>query len=108
MFSLSYPKKRFQRLRNCKWSRDLFAETCISPKNLIQPFFVTEGNNIKDAINTMPGVYRYSVDNLIKEVEKAIESGIKAILLFPQITSDKKSNLHQDTNPRLLQHHRYS
>jgi len=92
MFSLSYPKKRFQRLRSCKWSRDLFAETCISPKNLIQPFFVTDGNNVQDKIDTMPSICRYSVDNLIREVEKAMESGIKAILLFPQITSDKKSS----------------
>jgi len=91
MFSLSYPKKRFQRLRSCKWSRDLFAETCISPKNLIQPFFITEGNNVQDKIDIMPSICRYSVDNLIREVEKAMESGIKAILLFPQITSDKKA-----------------
>lgn len=91
MFSLSYPKTRSQRLRSCKWSRDLFAETSISPKNLIQPFFVTEGKNIRDAIGTMPNVFRYSIDNLITEIAIATELGIKAILLFPQITNDKKS-----------------
>lgn len=91
MFPLSYPRARSQRLRSSKWSRDLFAETSINSKDLIQPFFITEGKNIKDAIGTMPNIYRYSIDNLLKEIAKATELGIKAILLFPQITSDKKS-----------------
>ena len=91
MFPLSYPRTRSHRLRSSNWSRDLFAETTISTSDLIQPFFITEGNDVSEPITTLPGIYRHSIDNLIKEARNAKDLGIKAILIFPQIPANKKS-----------------
>ena len=91
MFSLSYPRTRSHRLRSSNWSRDLFAEATISSSDLIQPFFITEGSNISEPINTLPGIYRHSVDNLVEEAKNARDLGIKAILIFPQIPKNKKN-----------------
>ena len=58
------------------------AETMLSVSNLIMPYFVTEGRGREEPIKSMPGIFRISVDNLLKDVKEARESGIKAILLF--------------------------
>lgn len=73
---------RLRRLRSSQRIRDLFAQTKILPKDLIMPYFVIEGRNKKEAIKSMPGIYRLSVDNLLKDVKEAGGLGIKAVLLF--------------------------
>lgn len=73
---------RLRRLRKDSASRDLFRETQLHPKNIILPYFVVEGKKKKEAIESMLGIYRLSVDNLIKDVVEAQEKGIEAILLF--------------------------
>ncbi|WP_323733425.1 porphobilinogen synthase [Candidatus Bandiella euplotis] len=92
MVSIQYPSTRLRRKRNAKWSRDLFAENSLQPFNLIQPYFLTEGLGVKEPITTMPGIFRLSLDNVIKEVVNAANLGIKAIMLFPQIDKAKKSH----------------
>ena len=60
----SYPKTRLRRLRKSKWIRNLVSETSISSNDLVLPIFVREGKNKIEAIKTMPGVKRYSIDKL--------------------------------------------
>ncbi len=79
----SFPKSRQRRLRRTSWIRDLTRETQLSPKDLIWPLFVCEGENTTEPIASMPGVSRHSVDRLIAEVDKAVLAGIPCIALFP-------------------------
>ena len=59
---------RYRRLRATPAIRDLVRETTLTPHDLIQPFFVVEGTNKKEAIASMPGIYRYSPDLFVKSV----------------------------------------
>ena len=69
----SYPSIRLRRNRKKEWSRRLVQESTLSSNDLIWPIFIREGRNVKEPINTMPGVYRYSIDKLEKLVENAID-----------------------------------
>ena len=60
----------------------MIRETKLSVDDLVYPLFVTFGKNVKKPINSMPGHFQMSVDYLIKEIEKARDLGIPAILLF--------------------------
>ena len=62
----SYPNTRLKRNRKKEWSRRLVQENTLSPNDLIWPIFICEGKNVKDHINSMPGVFRYSIDKLEK------------------------------------------
>lgn len=73
---------RLRRFRISPAIRDLVSETKLSVSNFILPYFVIEGRNKKEAINLFPGVYRLSIDNLIKDINEAKSLGIKAILIF--------------------------
>ena len=73
---------RFRRLRQNQVIRRLVQETEISPKDLIYPIFVIEGENIKEPVESMPGVYRYSIDKIDEILEEVDKSGISGILLF--------------------------
>ena len=86
----SYPSTRLRRNRKKEWSRRLVQESALSPSDLIWPIFICEGKNVKKQINTMPGVYRYSIDRLDKLVESAVVKKIPMIALFPNIPNSKK------------------
>ena len=73
---------RFRRLRKTENIRGLVRETNLAADDLIQPFFVVEGKNKKEPIETMPGMSRYSIDNLIKAVGRFYKAGGKAGLFF--------------------------
>ncbi len=73
---------RYRTLRKNKAIRSLVCETRLNPDELIQPFFVIEGSNRKQAIVAMPGIYRFTSDLLLKEIEKYIKVGGKAGLFF--------------------------
>jgi len=73
---------RARRLRTNKIIRDLAAETRTDRNKLIMPYFVTEGTGIREAFDSMPGIDRVSIDNLIRDLETDIKSGILSILLF--------------------------
>ena len=88
----SYPSTRLRRNRKKNWSRRLVQENELSSNDLIWPIFIREGKNIKEPIETMPGVYRYSLDKIEKLVEGAINKKIPMIALFPLIPSSKKDN----------------
>ena len=77
-----FPAYRPRRLRRNTNLRELVAETKLSVDDFIYPMFVAPGKNKKVPISSMPGIYKQSVDNLIKEIREVKKLGIKAILLF--------------------------
>ena len=87
----SYPSTRLRRNRKNDWTRRLVQENNLSTNDLIWPIFIREGKNIKEAVKTMPGVYRYSLDNIEKLIERAIKKGIPMVALFPNTPFSKKN-----------------
>ena len=83
---------RPRRLRRTQALRSLVRETQLTVNDLIYPVFVMEGENQQEEIPSMPGIYRYTLDLLLKEIADAANLGIKAIALFPLIATDKKDN----------------
>ena len=83
--------KRPRRLRNDLFSRKLIREHRVSVDDLIFPMFVIEGKNVKEPIDSMPGISRLSIDNLIIEARQCYEIGISAIALFPVIAKNLKT-----------------
>ncbi len=77
-----FPVSRPRRLRRTETIRRMVRETELSVSNLVCPLFVTEGKGIKQPIGAMPGVFRYSVDNVLKEVCELRSLGIPAVILF--------------------------
>lgn len=86
-----FPRVRMRRNRKNQAIRDLIAETKISASDLILPIFVTEGNDVKEEIKTMPGVFRFSINQAIEEIKIAQDLGIQNIMLFPNIDQSLKS-----------------
>ena len=80
-----------RRLRQTPWSRRLVAETHLRPADLIQPLFVLDGTGKREAVPSMPGVERRSVDLLLPLLEQALERGIPAVALFPCTPPERKS-----------------
>ena len=78
-----YPNLRLRRTRQHDWSRRLVQENNLSSSDLILPIFLTEGKNKKIPVQSMPGVYRYSINNLGIIVDKAIKKKIPMVALFP-------------------------
>ena len=87
----SYPNIRLRRNRKADWSRRLVQENSLSVNDLIWPIFIRDGKNIKEPINSMPGVYRYSLDKIDNLVERAINKKIPMIALFPNTPVNKKN-----------------
>jgi len=73
---------RLRRLRRTPALRALVRETHLSVDDLIYPLFVVEGDNIKEEVPSMPGVYHVSLDCLDEEVGEAVDLGLKAVILF--------------------------
>ena len=73
---------RPRRLRTTQTVRDLVSETAIMPSRLIMPHFVREGSAVREAIETMPGIERVCLDNLLRDVEADLALGIRSLLLF--------------------------
>ena len=86
-----FPFTRMRRIRMKSFARDLCRETILTASDLILPVFILEGKNKTEAISSMPGVFRYSLDKLLGRAGEAVELGIPAIALFPVIDSNKKS-----------------
>ena len=86
-----FPNVRLRRNRKSDWSRRLVRESNLSPNDLIWPIFLREGKNVREAIKSMPGVYRYSIDKIENLVERAISKKIPMIALFPHTDVSKKN-----------------
>jgi porphobilinogen synthase len=80
-----------RRMRSDQFSRQLMRESVLSTSDFIYPMFVLEGKNQREAIASMPGIERLSIDLLITEAREAFQLGIPCIALFPIIDATKKS-----------------
>lgn len=87
----TYPHTRLRRLRYRDFSRRLTAETRLSVDDLIYPMFVIEGESRREAVASMPGIERMTVDELLKEAGELVALGIPAVMLFGVTGPDKKS-----------------
>ena len=79
---MSFPVTRLRRLRRNPVLRRMVTETAISLDDFIMPLFVCPGTGVKNPINSMPGNYQMSVDNIVEECKKLSDKGIKAFLFF--------------------------
>ena len=85
-----FPSTRLRRVRNSDWIRRLISENNLTSDDLILPIFLTEGKNKIEIIKTMPGIYRYTVDNIPRILDKASKYKIPMVSLFPQTPNKKK------------------
>ena len=90
MITGKYPSLRLRRSRKYNWSRKLVQENNLSCSDLIYPIFLIEGKNKKQAIKSMPEVYRYSIDQLGMIINNVIKHKIPMVALFPSTPINKK------------------
>lgn len=92
MFDLaSFPRKRMRRMRRDDFSRRLMREHRLDPADLILPVFVLDGGGREEAVASMPGVRRMSLDRLYAVAEECLKLGIPALALFPVVDQALKS-----------------
>jgi porphobilinogen synthase len=87
----SFPNLRMRRGRVAPWMRDMLAEHRLHPSDFIWPLFVCEGDNREEPIGSLPGVSRWSVDQLPSRVRLAAELGIPCVALFPNTPNDLRT-----------------
>ncbi len=91
MKNSSYPRIRMRRMRKDDFSRRLMRESVLTTNDLIYPMFVIEGSNTRQAVESMPGIERVSIDNLLREAAELVELGIPCVALFPVTPDDVKT-----------------
>ena len=89
---------RPRRLRKNETIRNMVAETAVNPDSLVYPMFVVEGERVKEPIPSMPGQFRFSIDEILKELESCVALGLKSILLFgiPSYKDEMASSAYDD------------
>ncbi|CUB02804.1 porphobilinogen synthase [Marinomonas fungiae] len=97
---MTFPFVRMRRMRKDDFSRRLMREHRLSADDLIYPMFVIEGQNTREAVPSMPGIERVTIDLLLKEAAELVELGIPMVALFPVVGEAKKSLLAEEAyNP---------
>ncbi len=96
---VGYPTRRLRRNRRDAFSRALVRENTLTTSHLIYPMFVLEGHNEREAVSSMPGVERLSIDLMLKQAEHAHTLGIPAIALFPVVRDNKSEDGREAYNP---------
>ncbi len=89
---MPFPYTRPRRMRKDEFSRRLMREHTLTADDLIWPVFVTEGSGVRQAVASMPGVERLSIDLLVRDAHEAVELGVPAIAVFP-VTPDAAKSL---------------
>ncbi len=79
---MAFPITRLRRFRQSESLRSLVRETRLSPESLVHPLFVCPGEGVRKEVRSMPGVFNFSVDELVKEVQETKSLGIPAVILF--------------------------
>ncbi|MFM1682653.1 porphobilinogen synthase [Aeromonas salmonicida] len=92
----AFPGRRLRRVRKHDFSRRLVRENVLTANDLIYPVFVLEGENRREAVTSMPGVDRLSIDLLLAEAEELVALGVPAIALFPVTPLQSKSLLAEE------------
>ena len=82
--------RRPRRNRKSAAIRAMVEETTLSVNDFIYPVFLIEGSEAKQEITSMPGIYRYSLDLLLEEIQECVDLGIKGFCVFPALDDDKK------------------
>ena len=100
MISRKYPSTRLRRLRQSESIIELTREHLVTKNDLIQPVFVKEGLSDKEPIESMPGIYRFGADSVLKEIEEINQLGIRAIAIFPVIDPSKKDSKGTEATKR--------
>jgi porphobilinogen synthase len=86
----AFPDIRLRRLRQTEGLRNMFGQAMPGPGKFIWPIFVVEGRNKREAIDAMPGQFRWSTDMLLRELEPAVKSGMGGIMIFGVVPSSEK------------------
>lgn len=98
-----YPRRRMRRMRRDEFSRRLMRENQLTCDDFIYPVFVMEGHDRLEPVESMPGVYRHTLDKLLSQAEACLASGIPAVAVFPAIDSSLKTpDGREATNPEGL------
>jgi porphobilinogen synthase len=98
-----YPARRLRRMRKDDFSRRLMSENQLTVNDLIYPVFVLEGENQREAVASMPGVERKSIDLLLDEAQELVDLGVPALALFPVTPQAQKSLMAEEAyNPNGL------
>ncbi|MEK6450865.1 MULTISPECIES: porphobilinogen synthase [unclassified Myroides] len=87
-----FPLQRGRRLRTNESIRSLVRETIVTPQDFMFPMFVAEGTNVQEAIPSMPGMFRRSVDLTVKEVKELYALGIRAVNIYVKVSEHLKDN----------------
>ncbi|HKJ08106.1 MAG TPA: porphobilinogen synthase [Gammaproteobacteria bacterium] len=87
----AFPRVRMRRMRRDDFSRRLMREHRLGADDLIYPVFVLEGDEQRQAVASMPGIERHSIDYLLREAEQLLELGVPAMALFPVTPPERKS-----------------
>jgi porphobilinogen synthase len=95
---MPFPATRMRRMRRTETLRGLVKETELSPSHLIQPLFVVAGEGVRDEVESMPGVERFSISELVAECTEIAAAGVKAVLLFgiPSSKDESGSGAYDD------------
>ena len=98
-----FPSTRMRRMRRDKFSRDLMRENRLGPEDLIQPLFVMEGRDAAEPVPSMPDVERLGIDRLVQKARRVHELGVPAVVLFPVVAPEKKTDRAEEAyNPNGL------
>tara|TARA_A100001015_G_C15020104_1_gene727540 strand:+ start:974 stop:1978 length:1005 start_codon:yes stop_codon:yes gene_type:complete len=99
----TFPKSRGRRLRSSSWIRNLTSETQIDVANLVQPIFVKDRISIANKVSKMPGIRRFYLKELGKEIENLLKLGINSVAIFPIVEKPLKSkDAEEAINPENL------
>jgi porphobilinogen synthase len=99
----NYPQRRMRRNRRDEFSRRLMRENRLTTDDLIYPVFVIDGHRRTEAVSSMPGIRRYTIDKLLSHAEQCVALGIPALALFPAIERNlKTADGREATNPKGL------
>ena len=93
MITGKFPSLRLRRSRKNDWSRRLIEENNLTSNDFILPIFLIDGRNKKQTIQSMPGVYRYTLDKLYPLIDKAIKNNLPMVALFPYTENKKKNSI---------------
>jgi len=98
-----FPQRRMRRNRRDEFSRRLVRENRLTTDDLIYPVFVIDGKRRTEAVGSMPGIHRYTIDKLLPHAEQCVALGIPALAIFPAIGRDlKTADGREATNPKGL------
>ena len=99
-----FPRRRMRRMRRDEFSRRLRREHRVTTDDLIYPVFVIEGRNRSDAVPSMPGIRRHTVDRLLTHAEQCVKLGLPALAVFPMIEPGLKTpDGREAANPKGLE-----